>query len=135
MSSNIVKKKHGQQAEIEIRERVTLQEGPLPAPEVLEKYKEVCPESVKIIFDLTKDYQNHVIEMDLLGARTARTDTLLSLLLVFTGQLSVLIVSMSGFVLAYLRPELGVAGFSFSATICSYLIWWKTRGQPQEKKE
>jgi uncharacterized membrane protein len=115
--------------DIRLQQEVTLFEGPIPSPEILQKYKEVYPESVKIIFDMAKDYQDHIINMDMLGAKTARTDTLLSLLLGFTGQVTTFLVSISGFVLAYLRPELGKAGFAFSSVAIGYLIWWKTKNR------
>jgi uncharacterized membrane protein len=112
--------------------KMLLFEGPLPDPQTLRSYKEIYPDSVKVIFDLTKDYQNHVINMEILAAKTTKIDVLLSFLLGFTGQIGTLIISMSGFLLAYFRPELGKAGFSFSATVCGYLIWWKTWGRKRK---
>ncbi|MDR3281210.1 MAG: hypothetical protein LBT23_11940 [Synergistaceae bacterium] len=125
MNKNTVRQNKG--ADIRLQQQVTLFEGPIPSPEILQKYKEVYPESVKIIFDMAKDYQNHVINMDISGVKTARTDMILSLLLGFTGQIASFFISISGFLLAYLRPELGVAGFSFSSVAIGYLIWWKTK--------
>jgi uncharacterized membrane protein len=131
MSGNPEKAPRRQEDQLEpkMQRQITLFEGPLPDPETLQRYKEVYPESVKIIFEMAKDYQDHIIKMDIEGVETVKKEVALSLFLGILGQICVLCVAFMGVILAYFRPELGKAGFSFSAIVCGYLIWWKTQNQ------
>ena len=122
------------EASMEIKE-VTLYKGPLPDPGSLEKYKEIYPDSVKIIFDMAKDYQDHIIKMDTDGAKAAKTDLWFSFILGIFGQIGVVCVCFLGLFFALLRPELAKAGFTFSVAVCGYLIWWKTKRQPPNKEK
>ncbi|MDR1916892.1 MAG: hypothetical protein LBQ58_09995 [Synergistaceae bacterium] len=137
MTRNPVKKSSlkQEQVELQMQRQVTLFEGPLPDPETLQKYKTVYPESVKIIFDMAKGYQDHIIKMDREGVDAVKRDLWLSFILGIVGQIGVLCIAFLGVIFAYLQPELGEAGFVFSAIVCGYLIWWKTKGHKQKRKD
>jgi uncharacterized membrane protein len=92
--------------EMKMQRQVTLFEGPLPDPATLQKYKEVYPESVKVIFEMAKDYQNHIIKMDMEGVDAVKRELALSLIMGILGQIGVLCVTFMGVVFAFLRPEL-----------------------------
>ena len=51
------------------------------------------------------------------------------------GQIGTAGIALSGFIFAFLKPELAKEGFVFSACIAGYLIWWKTRHSKQGGNE
>ena len=68
--------------------------------------------------------------------KDAASDTL-HLLFIFglLGQIGTAGIALSGFIFAFLKPELAKEGFVFSTCIAGYLIWWKTRHSKQGGNE
>ena len=107
-------------------------EGPLPPPETLKAYEKVLPGAAREILEMAKEHQSHIVWMDREGVRQAFWQLILSFVLGLVGQIGSLLITLSGFYMAYLyikagEPRLGYAVAVAAMGVCGYLIWWKTR--------
>ena len=108
--------------------------GPYLVPRIWLSTKKYALEPRDII-DFAKTNQDHIIWMDREGLKTARMQLRILFIFGLMGQIGTAGIALSGFIFAFLKPDLAKEGFVFSACIAGYLIWWKTRHSKQGGNE
>jgi uncharacterized membrane protein len=113
-------------------------EGPLPTPEVMKAYDEICPGAARDILEMAKTHQSHDVWMDQRDMRRLMRQDIFSFILGLIGQLGSIAITVLGFCMSYIyikagEPKLGYSTAAIAITICGYLIWWKTHTSDNEE--